>query len=234
MTEKKLGVLGGMGPLATSVFFDRVVQHTEAMNDQEHINMVILNHTTLPDRTTAIMTGEEAAFLSAIQEDLKLFEMAKVANIVIPCNTSHYFFEHIQAMTEINIINMIEHTVSTIRSKDGSNCKVAILGTDGTINSHVYENECIKQGIEPFIPQKDMQANIMKIIYNIKSDASYQGQELNDIISNLLIEEECTSIILGCTELSCIKLEETIQKYAIDPMNILVEEAIKQSGKKVK
>lgn len=234
MVDKKLGVLGGMGPLATSVFFNRVIQNTVANNDQEHINMVILNHTSLPDRTKAILTGEEKAFLNEIKDDIKLFEMANVANIVIPCNTSHYFFEQIQAMTEINIINMVEHTVRYILKKDGNKSKVAILGTDGTILSHVYEDECRKQGIEPFIPQENMQATIMNIIYHIKSDPGYQANELNDLINNLLVEERCTSIILGCTELSCVKLDENIRKYAIDPMDILVNEAIVQSGKKLK
>lgn len=234
MSEKKLGVLGGMGPLATSVFFEQVVLNTDASNDQEHIDMLILNHASLPDRTTAILTGEDDKFLKEVKEDLKLFEAYHVDNIVIPCNTSHFFYDQIQAMTQINIINMVEQTINQIRRNDGLNSRVAILATDGTILSRVYEDECLKQSIEPFIPVKEMQSKIMKIIYHIKSDANYLASELNEIIRKLIKDDQCTSVILGCTELSCVKLDENIAQYCVDPLKVLVKEAIIHSDKTFK
>ena len=50
---KKLGVIGGMGPEATSFYYARVIARTKAESDQEHINMIILSHATMPDRTQA-------------------------------------------------------------------------------------------------------------------------------------------------------------------------------------
>ena len=55
MEEKTLGVLGGVGPLATIYFADLVVKMTDAKTDQEHISMVILNHGAIPDRTDYIL-----------------------------------------------------------------------------------------------------------------------------------------------------------------------------------
>ena len=46
----KLGVIGGMGPLATVKFCDKIVLNTEAHNDNEHIDLIVLNHSTMPDR----------------------------------------------------------------------------------------------------------------------------------------------------------------------------------------
>ena len=56
--RKAIGVIGGMGPLATQLFYKMVIEKTDAHTDQEHINMVILNHATMPDRTDAILNDK--------------------------------------------------------------------------------------------------------------------------------------------------------------------------------
>ena len=82
---KKLGVIGGMGPEATSFYYARVIARTKAESDQEHINMIILSHATMPDRTQAILTGNKLPFLKAITQDARDLEMLGVENIAIPC-----------------------------------------------------------------------------------------------------------------------------------------------------
>ena len=97
---KKLGVIGGMGPEATSFYYARVIARTKAESDQEHINMIILSHATMPDRTQAILTGNKLPFLKAITQDARDLEMLGVENIAIPCNTSHYFLEDIHKCSD--------------------------------------------------------------------------------------------------------------------------------------
>ena len=59
MEEKVLGVLGGVGPLATIYFADLVIKMTDAKTDQEHIAMIILNHASIPDRTEYILDNKK-------------------------------------------------------------------------------------------------------------------------------------------------------------------------------
>ena len=70
----KLGVIGGMGPLATVNFYQRVVLNTEAKCDNEHIDMIVLNHSTMPDRTKCIIENRKAEFLEAIKKDFAVLE----------------------------------------------------------------------------------------------------------------------------------------------------------------
>ena len=109
--KKKLGVIGGMGPEATAYFYEEVIRHTKADCDQEHLDMTILSHASMPDRTKAIQSGECDPLLQAMEGDLKVMEAAGAEHIAIPCNTSHYFYDQIQAMTEIPIIHMPRETV---------------------------------------------------------------------------------------------------------------------------
>ena len=107
----KLGVIGGMGPLATVKFYDKIVLNTEAHNDNEHIDLIILNHSTMPDRTKCIIENKDTEFLNEIKKDLEILERIGIDVVAIPCNTSHYFYDEFKNFTNLKIINMIEETI---------------------------------------------------------------------------------------------------------------------------
>ncbi|WP_337102300.1 aspartate/glutamate racemase family protein [Paenibacillus sp. YIM B09110] len=232
MEHKSLGVIGGMGPKATSVFFDKVIEHTAADRDQEHINMIILNHVTLPDRTSVILSGQGELFLEAIAKDFKLLELAGAANIAIPCNTSHYFYDQMQQMTTVPIINMVDETLRAIHAKYGDNSKIGILATTGTINSGVYKAGCESYNMKLHEPNEAIQELVMDIIYNqVKSNLEVDPAVLEGIINELVYQEGCNCVIIACTELSCIPISKQTTEISIDAMQVLVDQSIVRSGK---
>lgn len=235
MENKKLGVLGGMGSKATAVFFEKVISNTHSTNDQDHINMVILNDTNLPDRTKAILEKREQDFLKIVEQDLKIFEYAGVNNIAIPCNTAHYFYDQIQEKTDIHVINMIEETVKEIYNRYGKGAKVGILATTGTINSGIYQKECINYQLIPYVPTEEVKQIVMDVIYkDVKRDLNLDGSKIEAIVQQLIIKENCQCVILACTELSCLHLKEHVSKFCIDAMDVLIKTAIEKCGKRVK
>jgi aspartate racemase len=232
MEHKSLGVIGGMGPKATSVFFDKVIEHTAADRDQEHINMIILNHVTLPDRTSVILSGQGELFLEAIAKDFKLLELAGAAHIAIPCNTSHYFYDQMQEMTSVPIINMVDETLKAIHAKYGDNSKIGILATTGTINSGVYKAGCESYNMKLHEPNEAIQELVMDIIYNqVKSNLEVDPAVLEGIINELVYQEGCNCVIIACTELSCIPISKQTMEISIDAMQVLVDQSIVRSGK---
>ena len=54
---KTVGILGGMGPLATADLFQKIILHTRADCDQEHLHILVDNTTNIPDRTNAILSS---------------------------------------------------------------------------------------------------------------------------------------------------------------------------------
>lgn len=228
---KKLGIIGGMGPLATSLFMKRIVEKTEAYKDQDHINILVSNHATLPDRTEIIKKNKPEEFLNKIQEDIELMEYAKVDNIAIPCNTSHYFFDKIQNMTDISIINMIEETIKYVKDKTNFS-KVAILGTYGTMDCKVYDKYAILNGLDVYELSKEEEEISMNTIYSVKEDMVLESEKFNKLLERL--SKENVMSILACTELSCLTLPEELKDYYIDAMDILVNKSIEYSGGKIK
>jgi len=129
--RKKLGVLGGMGSLATAHFFRRIVECTEAATDQEHLDIIILNHARIPDRTEAILSKRHEPYLSLITKDAKELEKLGAENIAIPCNTSHYFYDEIQGSVKIPVLHMVRESLAYVSQFRKAKI-VGLLATDGT------------------------------------------------------------------------------------------------------
>ena len=224
----KLGVIGGMGPLATVSFYERVVLNTAAKCDNEHIDMVVLSHASMPDRTKCIIENKGGEFLEVIKKDFKILEDIGVEAVAIPCNTSHYFFDEFKKFTGLRIINMIEETILEVKKRGIE--KVAVFGTLGTLNSKVYEKYANQHGIlVKEVSPEDKQA-VMDIIYDIKETNGLDGRRFVDILSRYCDDE--TVGIIACTELSLLDIPKDIN--TIDALNVLVKRSIELSGAKVK
>lgn len=225
--ERYFGVIGGMGSKATLEFYERLIESSKAEKDQDHMNVLILNHATLPDRTEVILENREEDFLSSIENDFKIMESSGVTDIAIPCNSAHFFFDKMQKMTKANIINMIDETGKEIKKNHGKGTKIGLLATDGTVKSGIYKKYCDKHGFEIILPNETVQKDIMDVIYsNIKGHMELDSSLLDKLIEQFVFEENCQCVIIGCTELSCIKVRDDLKKYVYDAMDVLVNKSI--------
>ena len=224
----KLGVIGGMGPLATVKFYDKVVLNTEAHNDNEHIDLIVLNHSTMPDRTRCIIENKDTEFLNEIKKDLEILDKIGVDVVAIPCNTSHYFYDEFKNFTNLKIINMIEETILEIKRKGIKN--IAVFGTLGTLNSKVYNKYAEKNGIKVKEITLDDKNSVMDIIYKIKETNNLENKDFIEILNKYCDDE--TIGIIACTELSLLDICKNIN--TIDALDVLVNKSIEYSGAKLK
>jgi aspartate racemase len=232
---KRIGVLGGMGPLATQFFYGMIIANTDAKRDQDHVDMIILNHASMPDRTEALLSGDTKALYSKLLEDCVFLEKSGVSHIVIPCNTAHFFLDKLQAEIKTPIINMIREVVKDVKEAKGEGIKAGILATDGTIKLGVYQTEMEREGLIPVIPSEDNQRRVMKIIYDgIKSGGEIELEDFREI-EREMIAKGCEYVIMGCTELSCLmSIYNLSQVFYIDAMKTLALKTITAAGKQIK
>ena len=230
----KLGILGGMGPLATQLLYKMIINNTAASRDQDHIDMIILSHAKIPDRTEAIQSGNTKKIFHALLDDVLMLGENGCTAVAIPCNTAHYFYDALQAESDIPIINMVKAAIDDLRAEKPSVKKIGILSTDGTIYSDIYKKECIKLGIEAVYPAPEIQKTIMNIIYNqIKKGLSGNSADFA-IIDRHLKDMGCDGAILGCTELSCYKENNGLPSFYIDALESLCKKSIVMCGGKLK
>lgn len=230
---KTMGVLGGLGPMATVYFYDMVVEMTEANCDQEHIDMIIINRASTPDRTKYMMGKSDKSPLESLVKDAKILEASGVDYIVLTCNTAHYFYDEICSSIKIPMINMIEETVGAAINLGKK--KIGIMATTGNISMNIYQKMCDSKNIEYYVPDDIIQGKIMNIIYNeVKASKPVDMDRFYDIVENFK-ENGCDCVILGCTELSIIKKDNSLpDEFYIDSSKELAKIAITKAGRKIK
>ncbi|KUJ98666.1 MAG: Aspartate racemase [Thermococcales archaeon 44_46] len=222
--EKVIGILGGMGPLATVDLFKRIVLKTPAKKDQDHPRIIIYNNPKIPDRTAYIL-GKGENPLPELIDSAKKLESWGADFIIMPCNTAHYFADEIQKAIKIPLINMVEETAEYIKTLNLK--KVGLLATDGTIKGMVYHNALLKRGIEIAVPDKNGQRELMDAIYEgIKAGNLEWGREKMLEIAKKL-EKRGEGLIAGCTEVSVVLRQEDFDIPLIDPMDVIAEKAVK-------
>lgn len=233
--KKILGVLGGMGPAATQLFYRMILEKTDASCDQEHLDMIILNHATMIDRTQAILEGREEELLALLLNDAQLLEREGAVSIAIPCNTSHVVVDRLQEQLHTPIIHMIRETVARLKEQiPAAGTKIGILATDGTIQMGLYQKELQNMGMIPVVPSPNIQKLVMKIIYDGVKNGGKIDQEDFVRIEEELLFQQCEKAILACTELSCFKEMYGLPPYYVDAMAVLAEKCILVCGKTCK
>lgn len=227
--EPKLGVLGGMGPQATQVFYQYVLDRTEASCDQEHLPALILSDTGVPDRTASILTGNTEPMYQRLLADARLLEECGCTVIAIPCNTSHYFVDRIQQEIGIPILHMIRETARLLVSQGRK--RPGILATDGTIQTGLYQREFAALGLEPLAPGPEAQRQIMSLIYDDIKAGKPGDPEKFAAAHQDLIAQGCDCAILACTELSVFATQHPLSTFFIDAMAVLAERAVQACRK---
>lgn len=228
MSQQKLGVLGGMGPQATQVFYQFVLDRTDAARDQDHLPALILSDTGMPDRTAAILSGDTEELYGRLLADAKLLETCGCTAIAIPCNTSHYFVDKLQGDVNVPIIHMIREAAAALAAQGKK--RPGILATDGTIQSGLYQKECAALGMEAVVPDAETQKLVMSIIYDEIKQGEKGSRDKFAHIDRALRSAGCDCAILACTELSVFATYHSLPSFYLDAMMVLAEESVKRCG----
>lgn len=221
--KNSLGILGGLGPLATSYFYQMLTEKTKVSKDQDHLNIIILSHAEIPDRTSYILDKTKENPYDYLLKDCLTLERLGCKMITIPCNTATYFHEKLQKEINIPISNIVSNTIEFIKNQNYKS--VAIMGTEGTIKLGLYQKELEKLNIKCLFPDQE---KVNNLIYNyLKKGKKVSRKTFNDIIFKL--NPDC--FILGCTELSMLKPKLKLSDNFIDPLEIECDKILKYFNK---
>jgi aspartate racemase len=197
---KRLGILGGMGPAASAEFVNRLVQQTPATCDQEHIPFVLWNEPRIPDRSTSMQSGDDLP-LPWLQEGIKGLKHAGCEYIVIPCNSAHFWYSQLSKIG-VPILHIVDSVATELKELNIDKQKIGILGTQGTIESGLYQYHLNRQGWDCIVPTKQEMAGLVTpAIAMIKANKILESQLLLMKSIHSLIDRGAKAIVLGCTEL---------------------------------
>lgn len=226
---KKLGVIGGLGPMATAYFLQLITQMSDAKCDQEHMEILLHSKPQIPDRTRFILGQSRESPLPQMIEigiDLKS-QGAEV--IAVPCVTAHYFQEKLEDEIGVPILNAIRETALCLR--EGKIRRAGILATDGSLKSGLFQKAFREQGISHVLPDPWGQRAVMEMIYqNIKAGRP-ADPEMFRRVSDSLFDAGAQVVLLACTELSLVKRDLCPGEGFLDVMEVLARKAVLTCGR---
>ena len=223
-----LGVLGGVGPLATAYFMELVIKKTPATCDQDNIPMIVFNDPQIPDRTSYILDSSQPDPLPEMQRVVRWLENAGADYIAIPCNTAHYYFDGLVEIASVPVLNIMRETAERIVETSGPGGTVGILATDGTLDSGVFQGYLNEVGLSTMNPtEAEQHGVVMPLIYErIKCNRPYDPADLLRVAARLHADG-CDSVIVGCTELSVVYQDLAERPpYLIDSMDVLASRCV--------
>ena len=221
---KTLGVIGGLGPMATAYFLQLLTQMSDAKTDQDHMEILMISRPSIPDRTKYIL-GQSC---DSPVEDMVLTGKRLKENgadiIAIPCITAHYFHNELERKIGLPVINAIEETAVYLKNTGIE--RIGILATDGTVQSSLFQEGMTRYGIECIVPSEEAQKIVMSLIYdNIKAGKEADLSMLEQA-SEELFTRGAQVILLACTELSLIKRDNKMPSGYLDVMEVLAGKAV--------
>ena len=135
---------------------------TDADKDQDHIEIIIYNKTSIPDRTSYIIGESNKSPVGSMVEAGKALEQLKVDYLAIPCITAHNFYDELASNLETPIVHAVEET--SIYLKENGLKTVGIMATKGTVISKIFQNKLKEYEINAVIPNDSEQEDISHII----------------------------------------------------------------------
>jgi aspartate racemase len=225
-----VGVLGGMGPLATIDFMSKMMALTEASTDQDHVPVVVSSIPQVPDRTEAFR-GEGISPVAAMVDSAQRLVAARAGLVVIACNTAHLWYDEIEGAIGLPMIHLVDAAIEDAAMLAGPEGRIGLLGTDATLASGLYVNRAapasMPQGVHWLLPTAgEMIELVMPGIAAVKAGRLESAASLLLAAAQALMQRGATAIILGCTEIPVVLNKGNSPLPVIDATAALARRAV--------
>lgn len=225
-----IGIVGGMGPLASTAFLSTIYEMTGEHVEQCAGRLVLYSDPSIPGRTEALLHNRDALVYEPFVGILKLLYSMEIHKIIVCCVTIHHIFPQLPLELKENIVSLVDTVFSTLKSRKG---KHLLLCTKGTMQLEIFQNHQLWKNFEASIilPDQSDQNKIHSMTYKLKQNENIKS--VVPILEDLLRKCGVSSFIAGCTEIHLLSRYLMLspcyrQEYKyIDPLMILAEEIVK-------
>jgi aspartate racemase len=224
--SKILGVLGGMGPLATVDFLQKLIEETPASRDQQHVPVIAYSVPQIPDRPPAIVGAGESP-LPYMLQGIHSLQRAGATAIAIACNTAHYWYDDLAAQGGLPILHIADAACAALG--DASVRRVGLIATDGTIAGGFYQQRLAALGKECVLCSTDDQRTlVLPAIEAVKRTDLVRAHASAIQAAHHLLDRGAQAIVMGCTEIPlAIEYEKpAVAAYCIDATRALARACV--------
>ena len=200
MTDRILGVLGGMGPLASAHFMLRLTLLTPAGRDQDHVPAVLWSDPRVPSRTAGKHSGDDP--LPWLLRGIDGLKAAGCGAIAIPCNTVHDWYPEMAAHAAIPILHIVDATATELRRQHVPAGKIGLMATQATLNLRLYQSRLERLGWDCIVPSPtEMERLVSPAIADVKINKVAAAYGPLAAVARTLGARGARAVVLGCTEI---------------------------------
>lgn len=226
---KKLGIIGGLGPMATTYFLYLLTRMSQAESDQEHMEILLHSKPSIPDRTRYILgVSRENPAPPMIEVGRELKSMG-AGLLAIPCITAHYFHDELENGIGLKVLHAIRETGEYLKSAGVD--RAGILATDGTVKSGLFDRVFNQYGIKVVYPDEESQRTVMDLIYRQIKTGEQGNIDQFVRVGEELFGRGAEVNLLGCTELSLLKRDYVLPAGYLDVLEVLAKCAVQECGR---
>ena len=195
-----IGILGGMGPLATADFFAKVIAATPATRDEDHVPLLIQSDPRIPGRPAAILHGGESPLSALIAGRDRLIAAGAVA-LAMPCNTAHMWLPELRQGCPVPFLSIVDASCDEAAARVQPGAAIGIIGTEATLKSRLFDSELARRGFKPELPSdEELRDLILPAIEQVKAGrAAESGQQVERAVQ-ALFDRGAEVVVLACTE----------------------------------
>lgn len=195
-----IGVLGGMGPLATLDFFSKVLAATPAKGDADHVPMLIQTDPRIPARPAAILSGGLSPLPELLAGRNRLVAAGATA-LVMPCNTAHYWYADLQDGCPVPFLSIVDASLNELSLLADAGSTIGIIATRATLASKIFDPALIRLGYKVMLPEDTVTDTlILPGIELVKLGDPLRGGHLIEQAVQALLDQGARAVILACTE----------------------------------
>ena len=223
-----IGILGGMGPLATADFFSKVIAATPAETDEGHVPLLIQSDPRIPSRPEAILRGGESPLAALLAGRDRLIAAGAVA-LAMPCNTAHYWFEELLQGCPVPFLSIVDATCAEAASLAAPGAHIGLIATGATLATHLFDDRLRAMGYVPMLPDEtDMTALVLPAITLVKSGHAAQGGQMIEQAVQTLLNRGAATVVLACTEtpLALDAVQSPLRTQCVDSTGALARACV--------
>lgn len=195
-----LGVLGGMGGLASAEFVKTVYELSgEVATCEQDAPVVLLYSDPLfPDRTEMFLRGETQPLVDRLTESLQFLCDMGASQVVICCMTIHYVLPLVPSALRDRVISLTDVILSSVESLKK---KHLVISSTGTIKLELLQRtRGWEQAGKYFVfPSDTEQQQMHELIYEVKRNRNLLEARL--FIESLLVRHGVDSFAAACSEI---------------------------------
>ncbi len=195
-----IGVLGGMGPLATLDFFSKVLAATPVQGDADHVPLLIQSDPRIPSRPPAILGNGRSPLPELLAGRDRLIAAGATA-LAMPCNTAHFWYADLVKGCCVPFINIVDTSVAELAPLADTDASIGIIATRATLAARIFDAPLMQAGYTPLLPDGDvMDALVLPGIDLVKAGQATQGGQLIAQAVQALLNQGAGAVVLACTE----------------------------------